>query len=86
MKAIETTDERGFSLIKFTDTYKVEGWLNKSSLATKECIWLGPPHYCLHLDQEDVKELMPYLQRFIETGNLVEHPKPVTYNLIWDLF
>lgn len=32
---------RGFAVIKFKDRYEVECTLQKSSLATEDCIWLG---------------------------------------------
>ena len=32
---------RGFTLYKFTDRYGAECSVQKSSLATEECIWLG---------------------------------------------
>lgn len=99
---METT-ERGFDLQKFTDKYGESCSLQKSSLATEDCIWLGidePKVQALakelhperaaeltgwlsvplpasaevsgrmHLTQEMVKELLPYLQKFAETGEL----------------
>lgn len=85
---------RGFARIEFTDKYGVECSLQKSSVATEDCIWLGcneanpkvlvpgqgwrpvdmPDEYIantrMHLTQAQVAELIGYLQRFVETGDL----------------
>lgn len=85
---------RGFDYKRFKDKYNVECSLQKSSLATQDCIWLGcnnadpkvlspfqgwepvemPEGYVantrMHLNQEQVKELLPYLIRFAETGEV----------------
>lgn len=90
----EGKTSRGFSIITFNDRYGVECSLQKSSLATEDCIWFGcndadpivlipgqgwtkiemPEDYIantrMHLSQEQVKELLPYLQKFVETGEL----------------
>lgn len=93
-KMEETTTLRGFDLSKFKDRNGVECSLQKSSLATEDCIWLGcndadpkvlvpgkgwqpiemPEEYLtntrMHLTQENVKELLPYLKRFVDTGDI----------------
>ena len=100
---------RGFDLIEFEDRSNQKCSLQKSSIATEDCIWLGldklyikefypmpretdeswfnvtmedldklkhrPQNEIhgftrMHLSQEQVKELLPYLQRFAETGEL----------------
>lgn len=85
---------RGFALNEFHDRNGVLCSLQKSSIATEDCIWLGcndanprvlvsgrgwvdvdmPHGYIadtrMHLNREQVAELLPYLQRFIETGEL----------------
>jgi len=33
--------QRGFGIIRFKDEYNVNCSLQKSSIATKQCIWLG---------------------------------------------
>lgn len=95
---IERT-ERGFSIVNFKDRYDVECSLQKSSLATENCIWLGcneanpqimasrimeggvgwvkypiPDDVLIntrmHLTQDQVKELIPILQKFVNTGEL----------------
>lgn len=70
---------RNFDIIEFVDRYGKECSLQKSSLATEDAIWFGCNeglHFegkCMarmHLTQEQVAELLPYLQHFIETGEL----------------
>ena len=99
--------ERGFVLGKFTDYYGESCSIQKSSIATEDCIWLGvddvspkimasdanrlglstsaengwvdyeiPKEVLLssrmHLTQDMVRELLPLLHRFVETGELYE--------------
>ena len=95
----KTKTERGFPLIKFQDLYDKQCSLQKSSLASKEAIWLGIDdadpkilaskikeggtgwvkypinpdvllHTRMHLTQEQVAELLPHLQKFVETGEI----------------
>jgi hypothetical protein len=95
---VETTN-RGFNIIQFIDRYGDKCSLQKSSLATEDCIWLGiddaspkimaykvmdhgvggvkyPIHpdvlisTRMHLTQDQVKELLPHLQKFVETGEI----------------
>ena len=91
---------RGFSLVEFEDRNGEECSLQKSSIATEDCLWLGCdnprvtamkrdhlgagtgfcdveiPEYAhimpsrMHLTQEQVRELLPYLIKFAETGEL----------------
>ena len=68
MKKIKT--ERGFDFIYFIDEYCESCSLQKSSIATEDCIWLGVDGRRMHLSQEMVKELIPYLSKFMETGDL----------------
>jgi hypothetical protein len=91
--------ERGFANIEFTDRYGAKCSIQKSSIATEDCIWLGiddvdpkimgkndagqsvgwvkyPIHEDvllsgrMHLSQEQVRDLLPYLQKFAVTGEL----------------
>ena len=92
---VELTN-RGFQIIRFTDEYDVKCSLQKSSLATDDCIWLGcdeanprvlvqdkgwqsikmPEEYLadtrMHLTRNQVAELLPYLNHFVETGDINE--------------
>jgi hypothetical protein len=100
---------RNFETGKFIDRYGYECSIQKSSLATEDCIWLGiddakpqirssdairmglrqrtfdendngwvkfeiPKEVLLstrmHLTRKQVKELLPLLQKFVETGEL----------------
>ena len=77
-----TKTNRGFQLIEFRDRYDAACSLQKSSLAHEDAIWFGcnensfhsttgePLAPRMHLTQEQVRELLPYLQRFAETGEL----------------
>ena len=95
---------RGFDIKEFKDRYDESCSLQKSSIATEDCIWLGvtnptvkarakelhperadeltgwlnvplPPSAQasgrMHLTQDMVKDLLPYLTKFAETGELV---------------
>lgn len=62
--------QRGFSIVNFTDLYGAECSLQKSSLATEDAIWLGVDTARMHLTQEQVSELLPLLQKFVNTGEL----------------
>lgn len=95
--------QRGFSYNNFKDNNNNECSVQKSSLATEDCIWLGCDNIGLkkfipykgwedvntdgdkgpggisyvannrmHLNQEQVKQLLPILQNFVDTGELPE--------------
>lgn len=93
MEVIATN--RGFALISFKDRNDIECSLQKSSVATEDCIWLGcddpnaqifpgnntgwhpyplPENVScstrMHLSQDQVRMLLPYLQKFVKTGEL----------------
>lgn len=65
---------RGFSIISFKDCYNQECSLQESSSAEESRIWLGVHENRMHLNQEQVKELLPFLQRFVKT-ELLNNPK-----------
>lgn len=91
-----TKTQRGFDLTYFMDRYGNKCSLQKSSIATEDCIWLGidtpkltifedenrgkyintkiPDNWSvdsrMHLTQQQVKELLPILQKFVDTGDL----------------
>ena len=91
--------ERGFEIIEFEDFYGEKCDIQKSLLATNNCIWLGlkqadpiiraknvqedgvgwvkyPIHRDvmintrMHLSKEQVKELLPILEKFVKTGDI----------------
>jgi hypothetical protein len=76
--------QRGFGIIKFQDKYGESCSIQKSSLATDDCIWFGcdrngifkdgdrtyESSMRMHLNREKVKELLPILQKFVETGEI----------------
>ncbi len=69
---------RGFDCGEFVDRYEQKCSIQKSSLATEDCIWLGVDTNIkgedvderMHLTQEDVKDLLPGLRHFARTGEL----------------
>lgn len=61
--------ERGFTKGEFRDKYGLECRIQKSSLATEDCIWLGSTG-AMHLTQEMAGELGKILVRFSNTGVL----------------
>lgn len=76
----ESRTPRGFARVDFLDRSGQACSLQKSSLATEEAIWLGVDgdrvgnqiSARMHLTQEDVAGLLPYLHRFVETGQVLE--------------
>lgn len=71
MMDIEYTS-RGFAIVKFSDIYNQICSVQDSSLAEKSAIWLGGMNDRAHLDQDIVAELIPILQRFVDTGSIAE--------------
>jgi hypothetical protein len=70
---IEYTN-RGFEVIIFQDKYGESCSLQQSSLAEYEppgssAIWFGIEGTRMHLDLKLVKELLPYLQAWVENGS-----------------
>lgn len=101
-----TKTNRGFSILKFKDRNRRLCSLQKSSLATQDCIWLGldnaeikefyptprdtdeswfdcnldmlkhRPQNTIHvfsrmeLTRTQVKKILPYLQKFVDSGEL----------------
>lgn len=73
--------QRGFIRANFTDRNGVACSIQKSSIGTEDCIWLGCEHEVfdqnrlacgarMHLTQERAAQLIPLLQHFVETGEL----------------
>lgn len=80
---IEITATRpGFARGKFKDRYGADCSIQKSSLASENCVWLGCDHETLdpttgercgarmHLTQELAADLIPLLEHFVATGEL----------------
>ena len=94
--------QRGFARAEFVDQYGEVCSIQKSSLATDDCIWLGinnpqltvfedeskgkyvnakmPDNFMvssrMHLTREQVADLLPLLQRFVQTGELYSDDAP----------
>ncbi len=65
--------QRGFARLDFRDEYDQPCLLQKSSMATDDCVWLGvdtPPGHRMQLTREQVAVLLPYLAAFVETGEI----------------
>lgn len=61
----------------FNDWYNKPCVISLSSLADDSCIWVGRvdnPDSAMLLNQEQVKELIPVLQRFVDTGDINAMP------------
>ena len=67
---IKLAKEFDIDVAFFNDFNGQDCSIQKSSLAREECIWLGVRDQRMHLTKEMVEELMPYLRRFIRTGEI----------------
>lgn len=69
---IENND-RGFAIGRFADRNNNKCYIQKSSLATENCVWLaiqGDGQCVMHLNQAMAASLVAVLQRFIDSGEL----------------
>jgi hypothetical protein len=64
--------DRHFGRIDFEDFYGKECTLQESSLADEQAIWFGVngKGKRMHLTIDQVRELLPFLQRFVTTGGI----------------
>lgn len=82
MIELKQANDRGFLRGEFLDRYGAKCSIQKSSLATEDCIWLGCDHETIHektgekcgarmhLTKDMAADIVMHLQRFIETGEL----------------
>lgn len=63
------TTNRGFTKFEITDSYSVNGSIQESSNVTPH-IWLGTNTDRLHLTVDMTKELIQYLQYFVDNNSL----------------
>jgi hypothetical protein len=81
MIELRQANDRGFLRGEFTDRYGEKCSIQKSSLATEDCIWLGCDHETvdsqgrpcgarMHLTRSMAADIVMRLERFIETGEL----------------
>jgi len=63
-------NDRGFLKGEFHDRYGSKCSIQKSSLASEDCIWLGRQKARMHLTRQMAADLIPLLQHFVETGEL----------------
>lgn len=69
--------ERGFDTVNFVDLFGQPCSLTKSSSAIEASVWIGVSDgtsNSMHLSQESVRRLLPFLQRFAETGEIAATP------------
>lgn len=66
---LEVTN-RGFYIATGFDLYSEGYSVQDSSLAEISAIWLGGQDGRAHLNQEMVADLIPLLQRFVDTGSI----------------
>lgn len=64
---------RGFEIINFVDKYGAPCTLQQSSLASfgppgSSAIWFGTDKDRMHIDREQLEELLPHLKRWAKTG------------------
>ncbi len=64
-------NDRGFLRSSFADHNGIECRLDESSIATESCIWFGHAASAMHLSQEMVGVLLPFLSHFAATGELI---------------
>lgn len=83
MITLAPMNDRSFLGGSFIDRSGESCSIQESSLATEACLWLGQDNptydrvgrFCgcrMHLTQQMAAELIPLLQRFVETGELRE--------------
>jgi hypothetical protein len=76
---LTVSSEKGHNKISFEDDYKQKCSLQKSNAALEDKIWFGVDRDIngkaivarMHLTREQVKELLLYLLKFADTGDLV---------------
>ncbi|HEY4786244.1 MAG TPA: hypothetical protein VIH57_09345 [Bacteroidales bacterium] len=72
--------DENLNKIIFEDDYKQQCSLQKSNAALENKIWLGVDkdingkavNARMHLTQKQVRDLLPFLQKFAETGEIHE--------------
>jgi hypothetical protein len=82
MIELRPANDRGFLRGEFKDRNGDACSIQKSSIGTEDCIWLGCDHETfhsvtgeacgarMHLTRDLAAALIPHLQRFVETGEL----------------
>ena len=71
-------EEKGLSKISFEDDYKQQCSLQKSNAVLENKIWFGVDkdingkaiNARMHLTQKQVQDILPYLQKFANNGEL----------------
>lgn len=61
---------RGFGFFELTDSYGKEFTIQESSSAEQEKIWIGAGSDRGHLTRDMVRQILPILQQFADTGQV----------------
>lgn len=68
---------RGFALIEFEDIHEQQCSIQKSSIATDDCVWIGvdlqrdkKEGARMHINKKQAKSIIKILQKFVDTGDL----------------
>jgi hypothetical protein len=76
---LHVSGEKGISKITFLDDFKQQCSIQQSSSTLENKIWFGVDKDIngkaivarMHLTQEQIREIIPYLQKFASTGVLI---------------
>ena len=79
IETANTTQNKGLNKISFEDDFRQQCSMQKSNATLENKIWFGVDKDIngkavaarMHLTQEQVRDLLPYLQKFAETGELL---------------
>ena len=77
-ESVRIDEEKGLSKISFEDDYKQQCSLQKSNAVLENKIWFGVDkdingkaiNARMHLTQKQVKDILPYLQKFANNGEI----------------
>lgn len=73
--------ERGFPMGTFVDSYDNKCSIQLSSVMRDHFIWIGVHEDRMHLSKAQVMELIPILQHFVATGELLMEDPSMTEDL-----
>lgn len=63
-------NQRNLEYIEFEDEHNIKCAIQQSGLETKSpAIWVGRDNNMMHLELEQVKELIETLNKWVENGN-----------------
>lgn len=68
-KLLTDMSPRGFAIVNFNDLYQEKCSIQDSSNGEHKAIWIGVNSSRMHLTQDMVKQLLPFLQEFADKGD-----------------